>query len=104
MGLASIVGGVVVYPINYWLVSRHLKHGCMTLPGADGPASTLGHRSPEKTMVMADEFEKHEMADSAEHESMSTLSMFSMVAWVVFSFVVLFVALWATSAFVPIRF
>lgn len=104
MGLSSIVGGVVAYPINYWLVSRHLKHGCMTLPGADGPASALGHRSPEKTMLMADELEKHEMADSAGRESMTTLSMFSMVAWVVFSFVVLFVALWTTSAFVPIRF
>jgi hypothetical protein len=47
MSLAAIVGGVLAYPINYWLVKNHLKHGCMTLPGADGPAPGLGHRSPE---------------------------------------------------------
>lgn len=47
MGLATIAGGVVAYPINCWMVARHLKHGCMTLPGADRPAPHLGHRSPE---------------------------------------------------------
>jgi hypothetical protein len=47
MSVASIVGGVIAYPINWWLVKNHLKHGCMTLPGRDGPALWLGHRSPE---------------------------------------------------------
>lgn len=31
MGMAAIVGGLTAYPINSWLVKRHLKHGCMTL-------------------------------------------------------------------------
>lgn len=47
MGLATIVGGVLAYPVNHWLVANHLKHGCMTLPGADGPAPGLGLTSPE---------------------------------------------------------
>ncbi len=46
MSLASLAGGLLGYPVNYWLVSRHLKHGCMTLPGAD-PDPHLGHRPPE---------------------------------------------------------
>lgn len=48
MSIASIVGGILAFPVNYWLVNKHLKHGCMTLPGIDGPAPDLGHRSPEK--------------------------------------------------------
>lgn len=35
MGLATIVGGIIAFPINYWMVAKHLKHGCMTLPDAD---------------------------------------------------------------------
>ncbi|MEI4908469.1 DUF4396 domain-containing protein, partial [Klebsiella pneumoniae] len=51
MSLATIVGGVVAYPINHWLVANRLKHGCMTLPGADAPAPGLGHVSPEPSMM-----------------------------------------------------
>ncbi|MEA3410927.1 MAG: DUF4396 domain-containing protein [Pseudomonadota bacterium] len=47
MSLASIAGGIIAFPVNFWLVRNHLKHGCMTLPGADGPAAGFGHRSPE---------------------------------------------------------
>ena len=48
---ATIVGGIVAYPINHWLVDNRLKHGCMTLPGADGPAPNLGHSSPEPPLM-----------------------------------------------------
>lgn len=51
MSLASIAGGIIAFPINRWLVKNHLKHGCMTLPGADSPAPGLGHRSPEADMA-----------------------------------------------------
>ncbi len=38
MSMATIVGGLVAYPISHWLVANRLKHGCMTLPDADKPA------------------------------------------------------------------
>jgi hypothetical protein len=50
MSLATILGGFLAFPINYWLVKTHQKHGCMTLPGADGPAPELGHGSPENAL------------------------------------------------------
>lgn len=53
MSMATLAGGVVAFPINYWLVSHHLKHGCMTLPDADGPAPQLGHGSPENSEAAA---------------------------------------------------
>lgn len=31
MSMALLVGFVVAYPINWWLVSRHLEHGMMTV-------------------------------------------------------------------------
>lgn len=32
MGTGTLIGGIIAYPINYWLVKNKLKHGCMTLP------------------------------------------------------------------------
>ncbi len=31
MSMALLTGGIVAYPINWWLVSQHLKHGMMTV-------------------------------------------------------------------------
>ncbi|MEM7444747.1 MAG: DUF4396 domain-containing protein, partial [Pseudomonadota bacterium] len=93
MGIASIVGGIIAYPINYWMVRNHLKHGCMTLPDADGPAPGLGHQSPE---AMGD----------GEHRTMhmGSLSTGQAVAWVAGTYVILLLAMWLTSLFVPISF
>ena len=71
MGLATIVGGVIAYPVNYWLVASHLKHGCMTLPGADTPAPALGHASPEPmamAMAMAGGGMDHAGHGNAHHQ------------------------------------
>jgi hypothetical protein len=31
MSMALIVGFIVAYPMNWWLVANHLKHGMMTV-------------------------------------------------------------------------
>ncbi|NRA89632.1 MAG: hypothetical protein HRU43_00585 [Simkaniaceae bacterium] len=31
MSLATIIGGLIAYPINRWLVAKGLKHGMMTV-------------------------------------------------------------------------
>lgn len=36
MSLALMTGFVVAYPMNWWLVSNHLKHGMMTVPAPAG--------------------------------------------------------------------
>jgi len=93
MSLATVVGGVLAYPINFWLVKNHLKHGCMTLPGADGPAPALGHRSPE--------------AKPAKGEAampMGKLPFGQALIWIIATFAVLLAALWLTDAIVPIKF
>jgi hypothetical protein len=96
MGIASIVGGIIAYPINYWMVKNHLKHGCMTLPDADGPAPGLGHASPEPM----DDMDGQE--GGGMH--MGSLSTGKAATIVVGTYVTLLLALLLTDQFVPIRF
>ena len=45
MSMALLVGSVVAYPINWWLVRYHLKHGMMTVrpAAAAAVAAMAGH-------------------------------------------------------------
>jgi hypothetical protein len=36
MSFATLVGGVLAYPMNYWLVAKGLKHGMVTAPKKGG--------------------------------------------------------------------
>lgn len=134
MGLATIVGGIIAFPINYWMVSSHLKHGCMTLPGADGPAPDLGHRSAEMamhggagtrqagqamSMPMGHDMpmtrqnaggasagsSMPDMAGMPKHGmQMHELSAAQAAIWIVATFALLVAAVFVTAQFVPIRF
>ena len=43
MSMALIVGFVVAYPMNWWLVANHLKHGMMTVrPKKEAAAMPMG--------------------------------------------------------------
>ncbi|MEM9106814.1 MAG: DUF4396 domain-containing protein [Pseudomonadota bacterium] len=106
MSMASLVGGLIAYPVNYWLVARHLKHGCMTLPGADGPAHGMGHRSSETAAPGHAMNAEHQAMAHDGHEAMEmpSLGLPAATAWVAFSFAVLLAALLVTNGYVPIRF
>jgi hypothetical protein len=109
MSAATVVGGFVAYPINYWLVANRLKHGCMTLPGADKPAPGLGHVSPEPSMMMGSGQMQHgegsvdTMQDPTDH-TMNELPLSRAVAMIVATAAILVVAVWLTSFVVPVRF
>lgn len=52
MSISLFAGGLVAYPMNWWLVARHLKHGMMTIErpakaGHDRSAVTTGNESPK---------------------------------------------------------
>lgn len=127
MGLASIVGGVVAFPINRWLVANHLKHGCMTLPGADGPAPQLGHSAtgmdtapagmkaaPAMTMPghagmamdmpMSKDNAMGTMPGMHMHMHMRELPLPTSLAWVLGTYALLFAVLFLTAQWVPITF
>ena len=43
MSMALLAGFTVAYPMNWWLVANHLKHGMMTIRRADAQAPTGAH-------------------------------------------------------------
>jgi len=78
MGMATIAGGIIAFPINYWLVSRKLKHGCMTL-------------RPE--------------GESHQHRgSMGKITGLEQFVWVAGTFAILFLAAYLTTFVAPIKF
>ncbi|MDA4845130.1 DUF4396 domain-containing protein [Hoeflea poritis] len=111
MSLASIVGLVTAFPVNYWLVASHLKHGCMTLPGKDVPH--LGHRSPEINPEMSGTVSKAHLDEQMSHQghsgghdsmSMKSLPLAVQIILVAVSFLLLLLAGTVTNVFVPIHF
>ena len=51
MSLATLAGGIVAFPINWFLVAKGEKHGCMTVPGDH--VSVSEHKASHKTMMHA---------------------------------------------------
>jgi Domain of unknown function (DUF4396) len=43
MSMGLLVGFIVAYPMNWWLVAHHLKHGMMTVRPAGAVAGAHGH-------------------------------------------------------------
>ncbi len=43
MSMGLLVGFIVAYPMNWWLVANHLKHGMMTVRPAGAMAMAQGH-------------------------------------------------------------
>lgn len=47
MSMALLAGFIVAYPVNWWLVANHLKHGMMTVrPPKAGEPAMAGHADP----------------------------------------------------------
>jgi hypothetical protein len=109
MSVATVVGGIVAYPINYWLVANRLKHGCMTLPGADTPAPGLGHISPEPSMMMDHAGMQYApsalaTANPQSGHTMTELPPLRSAAIIAATFAILLAAVWLTNLVVPVRF
>jgi hypothetical protein len=43
MSMGLLVGFIIAYPMNWWLVAHHLKHGMMTVRPAGTPAGAHDH-------------------------------------------------------------
>jgi hypothetical protein len=57
MSMALLVGFVTAYPMNWWLVSRHLKHGMMTVRTSESDKTQQhedGHATHADSPAMAD--------------------------------------------------
>jgi Domain of unknown function (DUF4396) len=53
MSMGLLVGFIIAYPMNWWLVANHLKHGMMTVRPAGEAAGSGGHAGHEGMAGMA---------------------------------------------------
>lgn len=62
MSMALLIGFIAAYPINWWLVSNHLKHGMMT----------VRPKSDEDTISKVEKHSSHN--GSASHDAQASSS------------------------------
>ena len=53
MSIGLLVGFVIAYPMNWWLVANHLKHGMMTVPGGCARHNAAPRRCCRRTQRAA---------------------------------------------------
>lgn len=107
MSMGAVVGGLTGFPINWWLVSKGLKHGCMTIPekGPEKSAENAMHDHPEHGMKDHEHMNHEDMDMAGGHDmNMPTLPGLQQAVWVVGTFVLLGIAVWITTLFAPITF
>lgn len=62
MSMALLAGALISYPMNWWLVENHLKHGMMTVRRP--PASKASHSLAEQAMGQKMEQKMEGMSDT----------------------------------------
>ncbi len=80
MSMALLVGFIAAYPINWWLVSNHLKHGMMTVRS----------KSDDDTISSVQEHSSHDVQESSHNSGNHTDKISNTVIWimVIVSFIV----------------
>jgi hypothetical protein len=77
LSLALMFGALVAYPINWWLVVHHLKHGMMTVRPSGEPRAMSGVKDMPEKMKMA------ESRGSALHSLSPPVSAMAAISFVV---------------------
>ena len=90
MSMALLVGFITAYPMNWWLVSHHLKHGMMTVRSLDKPADGGAHsgmhdnHTPGKHPDAGQTKSKPAMDGDAKPVSTSDLTWMTILSCVIF--------------------
>jgi hypothetical protein len=98
MSMGLLVGFVVAYPMNWWLVANHLKHGMMTVR----PAAAVAHDHGTEAMAgdkTGDKPSDTAMSEMSMDESRSPRPSISIMT--LLSFVVLAAGLTIPSLLMP---
>lgn len=95
MSMALMVGFVVAFPINWWLVARKLKHGMMTVrPRAETKAAAMAMAAPQSHAGGQEaEHAGGRKADHGPRPSTAEIAGMSALSVVVFGF-----GIWLASA------
>jgi hypothetical protein len=87
MSMGLLAGFILAYPMNWWLVTYHLKHGMMTVrPGAAGSAKHGAQPSPSMAHAKAKEPADGGQAPQPPVPVMTLLSFVALAAGVAIGF------------------
>lgn len=92
MSMALLVGFITAYPMNWWLVSRHMKHGMMTVRPPNEAAEHEAPKSMRDSHPHNDqsgglqESSKPPMGGDAKAVSKSMLTSMTILSFVIFGF------------------
>jgi Domain of unknown function (DUF4396) len=78
MSMGLLVGFIVAYPMNWWLVAHHLKHGMMTVRPA---AAMAGAHAPGMRMEMAGAAHGPAMAMPSRHPTRPPLPVMTLLSF-----------------------
>ncbi len=90
MSMALLVGFITAYPMNWWLVSHHLKHGMMTVRSSDEPANGGAHKTMHDNQTASEHTgggqpkSKPPMDGDAKQVSTSVLTWMTILSCVIF--------------------
>jgi hypothetical protein len=93
MSMALLVGFIIAYPMNWWLVANHLKHGMMTVRSASAAAGADdGHLGMDRAattdpaMPMPDEKAAEKTAPRPPVPVMTVLSFLALAVGITIAF------------------
>jgi hypothetical protein len=92
MSMALLVGFITAYPMNWWLVSRHMKHGMMTVrpqnesPDRGAHKSMHDNHTPSERTGGVQRKSEPAMDDDVKPVSNSVLAWMTILSFVVFGF------------------
>jgi hypothetical protein len=102
MSMALLTGFIIAYPMNWWLVSRSLKHGMLTVrgqaaPDSDNMGASTGSTSTKMAMDMdmkmdmktGVESDAHQMAGGQEEHRSAKVAPAILAAMTALSFAVM---------------
>jgi len=89
MSMALLVGFVTAYPMNWWLVSHHMKHGMMTVPASEQPVINRAHEAiQEHDLSNSDAENLRQKHKTAMHSDVEKVSRSNLVWMTTLSFLV----------------
>jgi Domain of unknown function (DUF4396) len=92
MSMALLVGFFTAYPMNWWLVSRHMKHGMMTVRPSAQPVVGTGQKTmdddhlPNEPTSGGQRKNKAPMDGDMKPVSNSVLAWMTLLSFVIFGF------------------
>lgn len=95
MSMAMIVGFIMAYPINWWLVTNNLKHGMLTTRTAtDSNDKTASHGNGHGDGDAKNKPDEHDDHAAGSRPSATVIAMVT-----VLTFAILLVGLWLAGGF-----